>query len=95
MRADGNDVIGDHLSGVGGYHNNLVLAASITGGVDSPATPPFSNDPGLDAKSKTPGYPGLASESEASMPAAKTNWLMIVAILLAMLLGIWYFGREA
>ena len=62
-----------------GAHRFLYQSTSLTGGENSPATPPAANDPGLET-TRVP-------TKENPM---KKHWKWIVAVLVA-LLALWYF----
>jgi hypothetical protein len=75
-----------------GTHNTLAIEEGLVptiptlGGINSPPVPPGSNDPGLNplvsSKSLTDAFGGSMT---------KKHWLIVAAVLL-LLVGLWYFG---
>jgi hypothetical protein len=73
--------VGDHDTTLEGNDHILVQTTSLTGGPNSPPTPPGANDPGLN----TPGSKG----------GSMKKWLWIILGILLIFAGFWYFGSPA
>ena len=61
----------------GSEHNNIMLAASIEGGENSPPVSPDANNPGLNTESPAQG-------------GSMSKWLWIALVALAALFLFWY-----
>jgi hypothetical protein len=70
----------------GNVHNNfLMFETSLTGSKNNVPTAPGANSPGLEAAEQLPPEGNRM----------KKHWLWIVGIILAVLLGLWYFGGKS